>query len=117
MAPDYDPEVDEISPHYLEKYFWGIAHLDAVSWRYYLPYLLGYSIQNISNPESSAIDAFLSNLRPPNRQPPRFSSLSEKEEKAVVWVLDKLAFSNDSAWQEQAMVALEEYWAPGALYR
>lgn len=28
-----------------------------------------------------------------------------------------LAFGDESVWQEEAIVALEEYWAPGALYR
>jgi len=116
-VPEYDPIVDEISPDYLEAFFLGISHLDAVSWRYYLPYLLGYSVQNIRNPNSHAVDAFLSNLRPPDREPPWFSLLSSAEKNVIVSVLDKLAFSDESEWQEQAIVALEEYWAPGALYR
>jgi len=116
-APQYDPAMDGVTPEYLEAYFWGIAHLDSQSWRYYLPHLLGYALQNISNPASNATDAFLFSLRPPDRDPPRFGSLSGSEEQVVVEVLEKLAFSGESAWREPAMIALEEYWAPGATYR
>lgn len=116
-VPGYDPEIDLISPDYLETYFWGISHLDVSSWRFYLPHLLEYAIQNRSNPDSNALEALLLSLRPPDREPPRFGSLSALEEEVVVSVLDKLAFSDDSAWQAQAMLALEEFWAPGALYR
>jgi len=34
-----------------------------------------------------------------------------------VRVLDLLAFSDGSAYAEEAQAALEEWWAPGALYR
>ncbi|WP_123635645.1 DUF6714 family protein [Marinobacter sp. R17] len=116
-VPAYEPSIDKLSPDYLETYFWGITYLDAISWRYYLPYLLGYAIQKVSDPNSNAVDHFLSNLRPPDRQPPRFGSLSSGEQSVVVSVLEKLAFSEESVWQDQAIVALEEYWGPGALYR
>lgn len=117
QAPEYDAEIDKLSSEYFETYFWGLPHLDVTSWRYYLPFLLEYAIQNISNPESNMVEAFLSSLRPPDREPPRFGSLTAQERKAVISVLEKLAFSDDSAWKEQAMLALEEFWAPGALYR
>jgi hypothetical protein len=35
----------------------------------------------------------------------------------VVTLLDTLAFSEASKWKSEAIIALEEYWAPGALYR
>ena len=114
--PEYDPVSDRLTPEYLEAYFWGLSHLDADSWRYYLPFLLGYAVQNISNPESNMVEALLSSLRPPDRDPPRFGSLTTSEKNAVIQVLDKLAFSEDSAWKDGAMLALEEYWAPAALY-
>ncbi|WP_076462134.1 DUF6714 family protein [Marinobacterium stanieri] len=116
-APEYDPSIDRLSPEYLETYFCGITYLDAVSWRYYLPYLLGYTLQKISDPGSMAVDHFLSNLRPPDQEPPRFGSLSPEEQALVVSVLDRLAFSDESVWQDQAMVALEEYWGSETLYR
>ncbi|QDH69712.1 DUF6714 family protein [Marilutibacter alkalisoli] len=116
-APAFDPELDRITPEYLETYFWGISYLDTQSWRFYLPHLLGYALKNTANPHSNATDSFLSSLRPPDRDPPRFGSLTVAEEQVVVAVLDKLAFSDQSVWQESAQVALEEYWAPGATYR
>ncbi len=117
VAPEFDPALDAITREYLETHFWGIAHLDTQSWRFYLPHLLGHALQNIANPASNATDAFLSSLRPPDRDPPRFGSLTSAEEQVVVAVLDKLAFSEESVWREPAMIALEEYWAPGATYR
>ena len=113
----FDQELDRITPDYLEHYFWGLAYLDSRSWLFYLPHFLSYSIENIANPTSNAIEAFLFSLRPPDREPPRFGSLSSAQEKAIVAVLDQLAFSENSAWNEDAMIALEEYWAPGANYR
>ncbi len=113
----YDPSIDRLSADYLETYFWGISYLYLVSWRYYLPYLLAYAHQKVSDPNSNAVGQFLLNLRPPDSQPPRFGSLSSVERSLVVSVLDKLAFSDEAVWQDQAIVALEEYWGPGALYR
>ena len=116
-APPFSDALDQITATYLEEYFWGLSHLDAESWLFYLPHLLRYSLENISNPASNAIDAFLFSLRPPDRDPPRFGSLDVEQAKAVAVVLDQLAFADNSAWKEQAMIALEEYWAPGATYR
>lgn len=115
--PAFDLVIDKVTPEYLEKYGWGIAHLDSESWRFYLPHYLAYAIQHVTDASSTAMDAFLASLRPPDRDPPRFGTLSEAEEKAIVAVLDRLAFSEDSAWQREAMLVLEEYWAPGAIYR
>jgi len=115
-APPFDAELDRPTPEYLEKYFWGIAHLDPVSWRYYLPILANYALTNVSN-ASNAVDAFLASLRPPDREPPRLGSLSKEQESVVIALLDRLAFDPESVWTSQAMTALEEYWAPGALYR
>ena len=116
-AQAFDPVRDEVTPDYLEANHWGIPHLDSESWRFYLPHLLGHALQNIANPASAATDTFLFSLRPPDRDPPRFGSLSRAEEQVVVGVLDTLAFSDQSVWRESAMIALEEYWAPGATYR
>jgi hypothetical protein len=115
--PPFDPELDRPTPEYLERYFWGIAHLDAESWRYYLPMLIEHTLQNVGNPRSMAVDAFLASLRPPDREPPRLESLSAEQKAQVIALLDRLAFEDGSAWKSQAMTALEEYWAPGALYR
>ena len=64
-----------------------------------------------------AVDSFLASLRPPDRSPPRFAALNPEQEAAVVAVLDLLAFNDRSKWQQAAIIALEEYWAPGASYR
>jgi hypothetical protein len=115
--PQYDPGVDRPNGEYFEAYFWGLPHLDPSSWHYYLPLLLVYALQHITNGRSNAIESLLSSLRPPDRDPPRFGSLTSEQERAVVVVLDELAFAPQSVWQEQAMVALEEFWGPGATYR
>jgi hypothetical protein len=115
--PKYDPIVDKPTDEYLEKYYWGIAYLDPDSWKHYLPILINYTIRNKVNSGAMVIDSFLASLRPPDREPPRLGSLSIDEEKAVIEVLDSLAFSEDSGWNETAIMLLEEYWAPGALYR
>ena len=114
--PPYDLADDTPTPQYLEANAWGMHHLDPVSWKFYLPIFIAYALSNISNPKAAAIDTFLFSLRPPDRDPPRLGSLSPDERSAVVALLDKLTFDSISVWKEGAITALEEYWAPGALY-
>ena len=116
-APKYDAKIDVPTAEYIEANHCGISYLDPVSWRYYLPLLQDYALQNIRNPDSLAIESFISSLRPPDRMPPRLESLSPAQKAAVVAFLDRLAFDDASVWKSQAITALEEYWAPGALYR
>jgi len=116
-VPSYEPALDTVTPVYLETYFFGLAQLDSASWRFYLPHFLSYALENVGNTASNAIESFLFSLRPPDRDPPRFGALSYEQRQAVVSVLDQLAFSDHSAWKEPAIIALEEYWAPGATYR
>jgi len=115
--PSFDDIIDETTDAYLEKYSWGIAHLDAASWRHYVPRLIEYAVAHRTVGSGLVIDAFLSSLRPPDRTPPRFGSLSNDQEAAIIAILENLAFSSESAWVREAAVALEEYWAPGSLYR
>lgn len=116
-ATDFDAALDRPTSEYLEEYYWGVPHLDAVSWRYYLPILIEHALRNVAAARSNAVDAFLASLRPPDRDPPRFASLSAEQEEAVVAMLERLAFDEASTWKSQAILALEEYWGPGALYR
>jgi uncharacterized protein DUF6714 len=115
--PPFDVVLDRITPEYFETYFWGLSHLDAESWRFYLPHFMRYALENMASAHSNAIDALLFSLRPPDHSVPRFGTLTPAQEATVVAVLDELAFSERSVWQEPAMIALEEYWAPGANYR
>jgi hypothetical protein len=66
---------------------------------------------------SLAIDAFLSSLRPPDRDPPRLGSLTAKQETLIRECLEVLAFSEDSVYQPDACQVLEEWWVPNATYR
>lgn len=115
--PSFDAHLDRPTAAYLETHHWGVAHLDAASWRHYLPLLLRHALLKLEHPDSMAIDALLSSLRAPDRDPPRLASLSQAQQQAVIAVLDALAFEDASAWKDEALVALEEYWAPGAHYR
>lgn len=113
----FDAELDRPVAAYFEAHHWGLPHLDPISWRHYLPLLLRYALVKLDQTDSMAIDALLSSLRPPDRDPPRFALLTQQQEQAVIGVLDALAFEEASAWKDEAIVALEEYWAPGAHYR
>jgi hypothetical protein len=112
----YDKNLDAVSDAYLEQYFWGVSFLDAASWRHYLPHLIEYAIRN-SRQSNNVTDALLNNLRPPDRDPPRLTSLSLEQEAAVTETLEYLAFDDASAYKDLACQVLEEWWAPGALYR
>lgn len=115
--PDFDPSVDSVTPEYFEAHFWGISYLDPQSWLFYLPHFLKRALACLDDSGSNIVNAFLISLRPPDRDPPRFGILTVDQEQAVIAVLDKLAFSVESKWQEEAISALDEWWAPGATYR
>jgi hypothetical protein len=116
--PAPDPALDTASDAYLETYaHFALPYLDAASWRHYLPRLIGYTLRHLDDPRSMVPEALLWSLRPPDREPPRLGSLSAAQEAVVVAVLDVLAFDERSVHQDLAMQVLEEYWAPGALYR
>lgn len=112
----FDPAVDAMSDEYMERYHWGLNHLDAASWRHYLPRLMEYAFRHIEL-NSIVVDALLNSLRPPDREPPRLAALTDKQEIIVIEFLDTFAFAEGSAYQELACQVLEEWWVPNALYR
>jgi hypothetical protein len=114
--PPYSSTEDLMSDAYLEQHYWGIAHLDPVSFRHYMPALVEYSLRSIEH-VSNVVDTLLFNLRPPDRDPPRLGAFSFEQEAVLVRFLEVMAFSENSAFQEEASLALEEWWAPGARYR
>lgn len=117
VAPPFDPVLDNPTDAYLEAHtFWGLTHLDAASWRHYLPRLIDYAFRHMDDP-GMVVEGLLYNLRPPDREPPRLASLTQEQESVIVAFLEELAFGDDSANSELAMQVLEEWWIPGALYR
>lgn len=118
----YDEQVDQPTDEYLQQFaYWGLPHLDPVSWHYYLPLLMSYALRHATQdaPVESglAIESTLFSLRPPDREPSRFALLTLEQEEVIVQFLDILAFDEDSDYQEYGMQVLEEYWIPGAIYR
>lgn len=114
--PAFDAQADRVTDDYLERYIWGIGYLDPRSWRHYLPILIEYTVRHAER-GSDVGDALLTSLRPPDSDPPRLTSLSVAQECVIVELLDYLAFSESSAHHAYACQLLEEWWAPGALYR
>jgi hypothetical protein len=113
----FDPARDQPTDAYLTQFaFWGIAHLDAASWRHYLPRLIEYSLRH---PDDAAMvtEALVVSLRPPDRYPPRLRSLSGEQETVVRAFLELLASRTGSESSEQAAQALEEWWHPNARLR
>ena len=122
LPPPYDEELDQPTDDYLQQYaYFALPHLDPLSWRYYLPFLIDYSLRHATAeapPESSlVVEGTLSSLRPPDREPPRLSVLKAEQESVIIKFLDLLAFDERSDYQDYGMQVLEEYWIPGALYR
>lgn len=116
-TPDHSPkDWHDISAHELEEHHWGLTHLDAESWRFYLPAFLSYSVRNLTHGGSLVVDACLNNLRPPDRVPSRFRTLNERQRQSVVTVLEFLAFDDDSMFMADACQVLEEYWIKNPLY-
>jgi hypothetical protein len=112
----FDPSDDGVTDEYLHKYCVGLTFLDAASWRHYLPYFIDYSVRHISAGEL-ATNSLIWSLRPPDRDPPRLSTLTADQEAVITQFLELLAFDDNSSWQEGACQALDEWWLPGARYR
>ncbi len=115
LAPPYDEELDQPTDDYLQQYaYFALPHLDALSWRYYLPFLIDYALRHATAeapPESSlVVEGTLSSLRPPDREPPRLSVLKAEQESVIIKFLDILAFDERSDYQDYGMQVLEEYW-------
>ena len=122
LTPPYDEQLDQVNDDYIQKYaYFALPYLDFLSWRYYLPFLIDYSLRHATakaNPESSlAVDGTLFSLRPPDREPPRLSILTAEQESVIVQFLDLLAFDERSVYQDDAMEVIEEYWMLLASYR
>jgi hypothetical protein len=117
VAPPPDPALDGLDDAYLEAHaYWALPHLDAASWRHYLPALIDYALRHLDDP-AMVTEGLLASLRPPDREPPRLGSLSAEQEAVIVATLDVLAFDARSAHRDFALQVLEEYWIPNALYR
>jgi hypothetical protein len=112
-AEPYDAAVDEPTDVYIEgSAFWGLAYLDAQSWRHYLPTLMDYALRHADDP-AMVVDAMVRSLRPPDRYPPRLATLSPEQEEVVREFLELLAFGNHvPGVKEDAQQALEEWWLP-----
>lgn len=115
-APPFDPALDAVDDAYLERYaYWGLPHLDPVSWRHYLPALMDHALRG-GDESHAATEALLFSLRPPDREPPRFGSLTSEQVGVVVAFLMTVAGDADSAHREGARLALREYWGANALF-
>lgn len=112
--PPYSAQTDLISEEYLREFRWGLPHLDSASWRHYLPHLIEHAARHHAA-GSDVIDALIQNLRPPDRG--QLSSLSAEQQQVIVRALDLMAFCEASPHSQAAQTALEEWWAPGAVYR
>lgn len=116
LPEPYDAMLDTPTDDYLERHWWGVAHLDAASWRHYLPLLMLYGLRHLHE-HTMATEALLISLRPPDREPPRLASLDPAQEAVVCDWLDLLAFGGDAPHEALARTAIEEWWGPGAFFR
>ena len=109
----FDPAEDDPTDAYLEGFaFWGLGHLDARSWRHYLPRLIDYAFRHPDDP-AMVTEGLVRSLRPPDRYPPRLASLTADQESAVRSFLEQLALGGAVPdVQAEAQQALEEWWLP-----
>jgi hypothetical protein len=118
LSPEpYDEVRDRPSEAYLEDFaFWGLCHLDAASWRHYLPLLIHYALRH-EDDEKMVVEGLLHSLRPPDHQPPRLASLNKEQEAVIAAFLEYLCFNGGSGNSDFACQVLEEYWLPDSFYR
>src|SRR4029453_16667314 len=89
-AEPFDPVRDEPTDAYIEGFaFWGLGYLDAQSGRHYLPRLIRYALRRPDDP-AMAVEALIRSLRPPDRYPPRLTTLTLDQEAVVVAFLAPL---------------------------
>jgi len=112
----FDPALDAVSDDYMNRFAVGLNYLDATSWRHYLPAFGTFALAH-KGEGSNVVGALIASLRPPDRKPPRMGSLSPAQEAVIRQLLEVLAFAEDSAWQNDACQALEEWWIENPLYR
>lgn len=115
-APPFTAQADTVTDGYLENHASGVTFLDAASWRHYLPPLIDYAARH-ARTGNNVVEALLSSLRPPDRDPPRLAALNGEQQAVIVAVLEFLAFDPASAHQELACRVLEEWWIPDAQFR
>jgi hypothetical protein len=114
----YDPVADRLDDAYIEKHaYFALPHLDPDSWRHYLAPLIAYALERKSEAGNLVIDGLIWGFFPPDRDPPRFGSLTVEQEAVVVAFLDVMAFDETSQYSDDAIQALEEWWGPKARYR
>jgi Family of unknown function (DUF6714) len=114
----FDPAEDEPTDAYLEQFaFWGLNHLDARSWRHYLPRLIDYALRRPNDP-AMVTEALVRSLRPPDRYPARLGSLDAGQESVVRSFLEYVGLGDSLPHvQSEAQQALEEWWMPDARSR
>jgi hypothetical protein len=114
----FEASIDEVTDSYLEGFaFWGLAYLDAQSWRHYLPALIEYALGRPDDPAMVA-DALVRSLRPPDHYPARLASLTTAQEAAVTAFLEHVArVAGPGGLGADATDALDEWWRPGARSR
>lgn len=107
----FDPVQDEPTDAYVEAFaFWGLAYLDARSWRHYLPRLVDYAFRCPKDP-AMVTEALVRSLRPPDRYPPRLGTLGPDQEAVLRSFLEDFALGDTMPHlQADAQAALEEWW-------
>lgn len=113
LPTPFDPTDDTPTDAYLERHaFWALPHLDARSWRHYLPRLIDYALRHPDDP-AMVTEALVGSLRPPDRFPPRLGSLNASQESAVRAFLEAVAVEpTGGTAREEAQQALAEWWGP-----
>ena len=110
----FDSRLDDPTDTYLEQYaHYGLTYLDPPSWRHYLPRLVDYALRHYKECDGRSglvIEGLMASLRPPERQPPRFATLSPEQRALLGEFLTLLAFDDGSSWQDDAVELLEAYW-------
>ena len=114
-AGPFDAVLDQATDGYLERFtFWGLAYLDARSWRHYLPRLIDYAVRTPEDP-AMVVEALVRSFRPPDRYPPRLATLDGRQEDVVRAFLEQAALTDALPHvKEDAQQALEEWWLPNA---
>lgn len=122
---DTDQHWTEIPDRHVEHCTTALCHVDPVSWQYYIPRYMEWSLRSFKTSDSVVSDFTIYTFERVDEQPDlveyameRFRRLTPAQSKVVARFLRYMARHGDDADDVVALRALERHWAafeePGA---
>lgn len=114
---DTDREWEEVPDEHVAECTTALCHVDARSWRYYIPSYMEWSLRHLRTTRSAAVDATIYTLDPSTSDAElvayskqRYRQLTGEQSRVVHRFLRYMAQQGDHADDVVARRALRAYW-------